>query len=168
MADVLIALGGNVGDVQETFQQAIPLICERIAGRLIARSSDYRTPPWGEENQPAFLNACLRVETACEPHRLLVELQSIERRFGRDRARESRWGPRPLDLDLLAYDDIRIATSDLTLPHPGLFERAFVLVPLAEIAPERRIAGRMVADALQRVSTTGILRLPAGGSRHEP
>jgi 2-amino-4-hydroxy-6-hydroxymethyldihydropteridine diphosphokinase len=80
--------------------------------------------------------------------------------FGRDRARETRWGPRTLDLDLIAYDDVAISSQQLTLPHPRLFERAFVLVPLAEIAPERVIAGHRLREALTQVSRDGIVPLP--------
>jgi len=87
-------------------------------------------------------------------------LPEIEKKFGRDRAQETRWGPRTLDLDLIAYDDVKIDRPELTLPHPRLFERAFVLVPLAEIAPDRVIAGRSVAAAMAQLSTDGILRLP--------
>jgi 2-amino-4-hydroxy-6-hydroxymethyldihydropteridine diphosphokinase len=127
---------------------------------LLARSSDYITPPWGEEDQPPFINACIEIETSLDPHALLFSLHKVEKKFGRDRDNETRWGPRTLDLDLIAYDDIRLDKPELTLPHPRLFERAFVLVPLAEIAPERVIAGRRVADALARLSTEGIQRLP--------
>jgi 2-amino-4-hydroxy-6-hydroxymethyldihydropteridine diphosphokinase len=127
---------------------------------LLARSSDYRTPPWGEEAQDPFINACIEVETSLDPHALLFTLHKIEKRFGRDRAKEQRWGPRTLDLDLLAYGDAVINQPDLTLPHPRLFERAFVLVPLAEIAPDRIIAGQSVAAALAQLSTEGIERLP--------
>jgi 2-amino-4-hydroxy-6-hydroxymethyldihydropteridine diphosphokinase len=91
----------------------------------------------------------------------LFTLQKVEKKFGRDRASEIRWGPRTLDLDLIAYDDVSIQKPELTLPHPRLFERAFVLVPLAEIAPERVIAGRSIAVALSKLSTAGIERLPA-------
>ena len=160
MADVLIALGGNVGDVRTTFQKAIANICGMAQAALIARSSDYATPPWGDEAQAPFINACIEIETALDPHALLFTLHKIENKFGRDRASERRWGPRPLDLDLIAYDDVSMQTPELTLPHPRLFERAFVLVPLAEIAPDRVIAGRKVADALARLSTEGIERLP--------
>src|SRR5207244_915336 len=107
-----------------------------------------------------FVNACIEIETSLDPHALLFTLQKIEKKFGRDRANERRWGPRTLDLDLIAYDDIRLDKPELTLPHPRLFERPFVLVPLAEIAPDRRIAGRRVAEALAGLSTDGILRLP--------
>jgi 2-amino-4-hydroxy-6-hydroxymethyldihydropteridine diphosphokinase len=127
---------------------------------LLARSSDYTTPPWGEEHQAPFTNACIEIETSLDPHALLFTLHRIEKKFGRDRASEARWGPRTLDLDLLAYDDVSIQKPELTLPHPGLFERAFVLVPLAEIAPDRLIAGRSVTAALTQLSTEGIERLP--------
>jgi 2-amino-4-hydroxy-6-hydroxymethyldihydropteridine diphosphokinase len=160
MASVLIALGGNVGDVRATFVHAIPAVCDAAQGRLLARSSDYATPPWGDEEQPPFVNACIEIETPLPPHDLLHALQGVERSFGRDRTRERRWGPRTLDLDLVAYGDLDLDTPDLTLPHPRLFERAFVLVPLAEIAPDRAIAGRTARQALQTVPTGGIERLP--------
>jgi 2-amino-4-hydroxy-6-hydroxymethyldihydropteridine diphosphokinase len=126
---------------------------------LKARSSDYATPPWGDEDQAPFINACIEIDTALDPHALLFTLHKIESRFGRDRASERRWGPRPLDLDLIAYDDVSMQTPELTLPHPRAFERAFVLFPLAEIAPDRVIAGRSVTAALAQLSTQGIERL---------
>lgn len=160
MAEALIALGGNVGDVRATFQKAISHICGMTQAALLARSSDYSTPPWGDERQARFINACIAIDTSLDPHALLFTLHKIERKFGRDRANEMRWGPRKLDLDLLAYDDVKIDQPGLTLPHPRLFERAFVLVPLAEIAPARVIAGQRVETALARLSTAGIERLP--------
>jgi len=90
----------------------------------------------------------------------LFTLHKIEKKFGRDRAVEQLWGPRTLDLDLIAYDDVSIDKPELTLPHPRLFERAFVLVPLVEIVPDRVIAGRSVRAALAQLSTEGIERLP--------
>ncbi len=160
MASALIALGGNVGDTSAIFPRAINAICRQAQATLTARSSDYETPPWGGVEQPAFVNACIAIETGLAPHALLAVLQDIERAFGRDRARETRWGPRTLDLDLIAYDDIALDTPELTLPHPRLFERAFVLVPLTEIAPDRVIAGRSLREALSSVSSDGIVRLP--------
>ena len=160
MADVLIALGGNVGDVRATFQKAISNICGMTQAALLARSSDYATPPWGNEAQARFVNACIEIETSLDPYALLFTLHRIEKKFGRDRAAEQHWGPRTLDLDLIAYDDVKIDKPELTLPHPRLFERAFVLVPLAEIVPDRVIAGRCVKDALAGLSTDGIQRLP--------
>ena len=158
MSSALIGLGGNVGDVRATLAGAIPAIALR-AGRLIARSSDYATPPWGDEQQPPYVNACVEIETRLDPHTLLALLQTIEGENGRDRKKERRWGPRTLDLDLIAYDDLAIDTPELVLPHPRLFERAFVLVPLAEIAPHRLINGRTAAAALKQVSTEDITKL---------
>jgi 2-amino-4-hydroxy-6-hydroxymethyldihydropteridine diphosphokinase len=160
MASALIALGGNVGDVRATFGKAIAHICGMTQAALAARSSDYATPPWGEEDQARFINACIEIDTSLDPHALLFVLHKVERKFGRDRARERRWGPRTIDLDLIAYDNVSIDKPELTLPHPRLFERAFVLVPLAEIAPDRVIRGRRVDEALADLSTEGIERLP--------
>ena len=161
MGEALISLGGNVGDVRVTFTRAIAMICGKAQATVLARSCDYLTPPWGETDQPPFINACIAIDTALDPHALLHTLHVIEARFGRDRAREQRWGPRPLDLDLLAYDDAHIhETGGLELPHPRLFERAFVLVPLAEISPDRMIDDRTPREALSMLSTTGIEKLP--------
>lgn len=160
MANVLIALGGNVGDVRATFVKAIANICGMTQAALIARSSDYTTPPWGDARQEPFVNACIEIETSLDPHALLFTLHKIEKKFGRDRANERRWGPRTLDLDIIAYDDVHLDKPELTLPHPRLFERAFVLVPLAEIAPDRLIAGQTPRQALARLSADGIERLP--------
>ena len=160
MAYALIALGGNVGEVRDTFKKAIGNILGMTQAALLARSSDYATPPWGDEKQARFVNACIEIDTSLDPHALLFTLHKIEKKFGRDRARETRWGPRTLDLDLIAYDDVSIDQQGLTLPHPRLFERAFVLMPLAEIAPDRLIGGRGVKAALAGLSTDGIERLP--------
>jgi 2-amino-4-hydroxy-6-hydroxymethyldihydropteridine diphosphokinase len=160
MAEALLGLGGNLGDVRETLDRAVQLLCEHKDTRLLARSSDYRTPAWGVEDQPAFVNLCLVIATDLPPHDLLHRAQAIETRLGRDRVHERRWGPRAIDIDLLAYDDLTLNDPELTLPHPRLFERAFVLMPLSEIAPERMIAGRRVRDALAALDTSGIERLP--------
>jgi 2-amino-4-hydroxy-6-hydroxymethyldihydropteridine diphosphokinase len=160
MAEALVALGGNVGDVRATLERAIAAFCDGERVRLLARSSDYRTPPWGVEDQPAFVNLCIAVETALSPRMLLERAQAVERMLGRERAKERRWGPRPIDIDLIAYDDLTVDEADLKLPHPRLFERAFVLVPLAEIAPERAIADIRVRDALARLDIAGVEKLP--------
>ena len=159
MPSAIIALGGNVGDVRATFKKAIAEICRVAQAGLLARSSDYSTPPWGDMQQAQFVNACIEIQTTLAPLSLLSVLLTIERTFGRDRSRERRWGPRTLDLDLIAYDDISMVQPELTLPHPRLFDRAFVLVPLAEIAPDRLIAGRRVKAALAEIGSEGIERL---------
>src|SRR6195952_818845 len=113
MADVLIALGGNVGDVRATFQKAIANICGMTQAALLARSSDYATPPWGDERQARFVNACIEIETDLDPHALLFTLHRIEHKFGRDRVHERRWGPRPFDPTLIPYDDVSIQKPNL-------------------------------------------------------
>jgi 2-amino-4-hydroxy-6-hydroxymethyldihydropteridine diphosphokinase len=158
--EALIALGGNIGDVRTTFDRAIACLCRDDAVRLTARSSDYRTPPWGMTDQPTFINAAIAVATSLPPHGLLARALDCERKLGLDRARKQHWGPRLIDIDILAYDDVAFAEPDLVLPHPHVLERAFVLVPLAEIAPDRLIAGVRVKDALARVDATRIDRLP--------
>ncbi|MGC2594366.1 MAG: 2-amino-4-hydroxy-6-hydroxymethyldihydropteridine diphosphokinase, partial [Xanthobacteraceae bacterium] len=149
-AEALIALGGNVGDVRATFDRAVPTLCAGDEVRLLARSSNYHTPPWGFADQPPFTNAVIAIATSLSPRDLLARALTIERAFGRDRERERRWGPRTLDLDLLAYDELVLHSPDLTLPHPRMFERAFVLVPLSEIVPDQVIAAIHVTDALKR------------------
>ncbi|MEJ0075940.1 MAG: 2-amino-4-hydroxy-6-hydroxymethyldihydropteridine diphosphokinase [Alphaproteobacteria bacterium] len=164
MAAALLGLGGNVGDVGGTLDEAVRRFADGVAVKLIARSSDYRTPPWGVIDQPPFINCAIAVETVLPPRALLDRALAVERALGRDRAREQRWGPRTLDIDLLAYDDVAMSEPDLILPHPRLFERAFVLIPLAEIVPERMIGARRIADAAASIDATGIERLPAPGS----
>ncbi len=158
--EALVAFGGNVGDARATLDRAVAAFCDGDAVRLLARSSDYRTPPWGVQDQPPFVNLCIAVSTALAPQDLLARALAVERAFGRDRTAERRWGPRPVDIDILAHDDVTLDGPDLILPHPRLFERAFVLVPLAEIVPDRRIAGVRVADAAARLDPAGIERLP--------
>ena len=161
MPEALLGLGGNLGHVRQTLDRAVQMLCGRKDVRLQARSSYYRTAPWGVEEQPPFINLCLAVVTDLSPHDLLQRAQATETQLGRNRARERRWGPRTIDIDILAYDDVVLNDVDLTLPHPRLFERAFVLVPLAEIAPDRVIAGRRIADLAGQLDTSGIERLPA-------
>jgi 2-amino-4-hydroxy-6-hydroxymethyldihydropteridine diphosphokinase len=165
MAEVLVGFGGNVGNVRKTLDDAVRAFCDGREVRLLARSSDYRTPPWGIADQPAFINLCIAAATDLSPRALLERALAIEEAAGRNRAAERMWGPRPLDLDLLAYDDRVVSEPALTLPHPRLFERAFVLVPLLEIRPGLTIGGRSIADALQGLDTSGIERLASATGR---
>jgi len=159
MAEALLGLGGNVGDVRATLDKAVALFADGTEVTLRARSSDYATAPWGVTDQPPFINLAIAVETMLSPRALLERALAVERALGRDRARETRWGPRTIDIDLIAYDDLVQDEPDLILPHPRLFERAFVLVPLAEIAPDRVIAGRRVKEAAGEIDQGGITRL---------
>lgn len=160
MPEALLALGGNVGNSRVILDRAIGLLCDGKEVRLMARSSDYRTPPWGFKYQPHFVNLAIAVETTLGPRELLARAQEIELRLGRDRVQEKRNGPRTADIDILAYDDLTMNEPNLTLPHPRLFERAFVLVPLAEIAGDRVISGRRVDEAARAVDAGQIHRLP--------
>ncbi len=164
MAEALLGLGGNVGDVRVTLDGAVRRFADGMEVKLIARSSDYRTPPWGVTNQPPFINCAIAVETMLTPHALLDRAHAVERALGRDRSRELRWGPRTIDIDLLAYGEVAMNEPDLTLPHPRLFGRAFVLIPLAEIMPDRLIAGQRIRDAAAQIDATGIERLPPRGA----
>jgi 2-amino-4-hydroxy-6-hydroxymethyldihydropteridine diphosphokinase len=160
MTAAWLALGGNVGDSRAILDQAVALICDADKVKLTARSADYRTPPWGVEDQAPFVNLCIAVDTALAPQDLLARAQQVERTLGRDRAKEQRWGPRTADIDIVAYGDLTLDDGALTLPHPRLFERAFVLVPLAEIAPNISIGGVRIKDAAAKVDSGGIEKLP--------
>ena len=164
MTEALLGLGGNVGDVRTTLDRAVAVLCDGRDVRLVARSSDYRTPPWGMTDQPPFVNRALVIETALAPRALLDRALRTEAMFGRDRAKELRWGPRTLDIDIIAYDALETEEPGLTLPHPRLFERAFVLAPLAEIAPDRKIKGIRIADALARLGPSDVEKLPPHGA----
>lgn len=160
MAEALLALGGNVGNSRAILDRVINLLCDGKTVRLTARSSDYRTPPWGFKYQPHFVNLAIAVETTLSPQELLKRAQAVELRLGRDRAHEKRNGPRTADIDIIAYDDVTLNEANLTLPHPRWFERPFVLLPLAEIAGDRVIAGRRVDETAEAVDAGGIYRLP--------
>ena len=135
-----IGLGGNREDSAQLLEAAVELIDDLPATSVRQRSSLYRSAPWGEENQPDFVNAVLQLETALEPGLLLRSLLGIETALGRVRT-DARWGPRCIDIDLLSYEDLRMQSDELTLPHPYMHERAFVLLPLLELAPEFHIPG---------------------------
>jgi 2-amino-4-hydroxy-6-hydroxymethyldihydropteridine diphosphokinase len=146
-----IGIGSNSEDAEANVRRAFERLAE--AGTVLARSSLYHTVPWGVTAQPAFVNAAALVDTALEPHALLALLQRIETEVGR--VTTFRWGPRVLDLDILAYDDAHVAEAGLTIPHARLHERAFALVPLAEIDP--RFAA--LRDALPPGERAGVVEL---------
>lgn len=156
MKAAYLGLGSNIGDKAATLAEAVRRIGETPGIRITARSADYRTPPWGETDQDWFLNAALAVETDLTPHALLEAGLAIETAMGR--VRERRWGPRVIDIDVLSYAGAEIADERLVLPHRFVRERAFVLVPLAEIAPDLRIGPETVAQALAKLDPTGIER----------
>ena len=154
-----VGLGANLDDPLAGVDQALHELDRIECTRLKARSSLFRSPPVGYADQPDFINAVAEVETCLDPHTLLTRLLDIERAHHRVRTIPN--GPRTLDLDLLLYDDTQIATATLTLPHPRMHERAFVLMPLVEIAPEIVVPGRgRAADLLVSTDRTGVERIP--------
>ncbi|HEX5305194.1 MAG TPA: 2-amino-4-hydroxy-6-hydroxymethyldihydropteridine diphosphokinase [Dyella sp.] len=158
--DAYVALGSNLGDSQRTLSVAIDALHALPDTAVTARSRFYRTAPWGRLDQPDFINAVVRLHTALSPHALLDALMQIEAAAGRVREGE-RWGPRTLDLDLLHMDGVRLDDARLTLPHPRIRDRAFVLAPLADIAPELPLPGQgRVAELLRQVDAAGCVALP--------
>jgi 2-amino-4-hydroxy-6-hydroxymethyldihydropteridine diphosphokinase len=158
-ARAFVALGSNLEDPQAQVRAALLKLDQLPSTRLVRTSCLYLTPPWGITDQPDFVNAVAELETALTPIDLLGELQRIERETGR--VRGQRFGPRVLDLDLLWQAGAQLEHSDLTLPHPRMHERAFVMLPLAEIAPELGLAGGAAAELAAKLDAAGIRRLPA-------
>jgi 2-amino-4-hydroxy-6-hydroxymethyldihydropteridine diphosphokinase len=152
-----LGLGGNLGDVRKAFERALTALALDPEVELAARSSLYRTAPWGPVRQPPFLNMAALVRTRLAPHALLDLCLAIEAQEGRLRA--ERYGPRTLDIDILIYGDLTLSDDRLTLPHPRLIERGFALVPLAEIAPDLVIEGRRLGDIAGSLDRSGIERL---------
>jgi 2-amino-4-hydroxy-6-hydroxymethyldihydropteridine diphosphokinase len=150
-----VALGSNLGDTRRHLQNAIQALAVLPQTALVACSRIYRTPPWGMTEQPDFLNAVVAIETELAPQDLLDALLDIERAAGRQRNGE-RWGPRTLDLDLLHVVGQTVNSQRLSLPHPQIAARAFVLLPLNDVAPTLDIPGQgKVAELLQAVDTQG-------------
>ncbi|MEE8429575.1 MAG: 2-amino-4-hydroxy-6-hydroxymethyldihydropteridine diphosphokinase [Gammaproteobacteria bacterium] len=133
-----IGLGSNLNNPRQQIRRAFAALDSLTGCQLEAYSSLYQSKPMGPAQQPDYINAAAALETLCQPLELLEQLQAIERGQGRLRSGE-RWGPRTLDLDLLLYDDLQMDTEVLVIPHPGLHRRAFVLYPLAEIAPDLNV-----------------------------
>ena len=152
-----IGLGANLGDAAQTLREAFQALAALPQTTLQARSQLYSTPAWGNEDQPAFVNAAAVLDTTLPAPALLEALLEIERRFGRVRDPAVHWGPRALDLDVLLYGEDVIDLPQLQVPHPYLHARAFALLPLAENAPEAVIPGHgRVRDAVVRVEACGI------------
>ncbi|TBR39011.1 MULTISPECIES: 2-amino-4-hydroxy-6-hydroxymethyldihydropteridine diphosphokinase [Dyella] len=159
MTTAYIALGSNLGDSEAHLEQAADALNQLPDTRVTATSRLFRTPPWGPIAQPPFLNAVVAVETGLSPHALLASMLGIERAAGR--IRDQRWGPRTLDLDLLHMEGVSLHDEVLTLPHPRIAERAFVLLPLNDVAPNLVIPGQgVVADLLAVADQAGCEVIP--------
>ncbi len=154
MSDAFISLGSNIGDRLLNLKNAIEMIQGLENTNVLSRSSVYETEPWGLEEQDNFLNMCIKIETALSPRELLQKLLEIESELGRKRV--IRWGPRTIDLDILIYDDVKIEEEDLLIPHPRITERAFVLIPLKEIATRIKIKGEGIDYWIEKTSSQGI------------
>jgi 2-amino-4-hydroxy-6-hydroxymethyldihydropteridine diphosphokinase len=154
MHKIYLALGTNLGDRMDNLQRAVAALPPTV--RVTALSAVYETPPWGYADQPAFLNMALTAETDLEPLDLIAFLKKLETDLGREKT--FRNGPRLIDIDILFFDDLRIDEPGLVIPHPRLHERAFVLVPLNDIAPNliHPELGRAVRDLLKDVDTKGV------------
>ncbi|CAN7715391.1 2-amino-4-hydroxy-6-hydroxymethyldihydropteridine diphosphokinase [Mesorhizobium sp. LjNodule214] len=157
---VYLSLGGNLGDPAKSMAAALRILDGDDKTRVVAVSSLYCTPPWGKLDQPDFLNAAAAIATTLAPRALLDLCLDAERRL--KRVREERWGPRLIDIDILVFGDRIIHETGLEVPHPRMLERAFVLAPLAEIAPELAIGGKSVSERLSSVDIAGIEKLPSG------
>ncbi len=156
-----VALGSNLDDPRMQVGRALEALGALPSTRCVLRSSLYRSPPFGPVEQPEFVNAVAGLLTELEPLAMLAALKELESQLGRARP-VVRWGPRRIDLDLLVHGTVRSDTEALRLPHPGIAERAFVLVPLAEIAPDLKVPGiGRVRALLERVNRDGVERVAA-------
>lgn len=164
--EATIGFGSNLGDSASSIQAAVRCLTERADTTLVSVSHLYRTPPWGETDQPWFLNACALIATTLSPIELLEACKKCESKIGRQAS--YRWGPREIDIDILTYADESIDSERLTIPHRELMSRAFVLIPLAEIVPELvpRAGGPSIGEAAATIDRTGVEKCEPIGSNH--
>lgn len=155
-----LSLGGNLGEPERAMATALRMLDADPQARVGKVSSLYRTPPWGKLDQPDFLNVAAEIYTRRDPHGLLDLCLSAERAL--KRVREERWGPRIVDIDVLTFDDLAVHEAGLEVPHPRMLDRAFVLIPLAEIAPDLVVSGKTIAERAAAIDASGIERLASG------
>lgn len=157
MSRIYFGLGSNLGDKYANLRHAVDEL--RNFATITAVSSVYSTEPWGDADQPAFLNICVAAVSSLSPHELLAHIKKVERELGRTPARH--WGPRLIDIDILFYDDLILSDEILTIPHPYIADRSFVLAPLADIIPDfhHPQTGLSVQEMLDKAGFSGIERL---------
>lgn len=149
-----LGIGGNLGDTQQNLINVISNLAHQLDVEVLSVSKLYKTPPWGKTDQPAFLNACILVETSLTARRLLDKCLDIEQKLGRVRA--ERWGPRQVDIDILYFGDEVIVEEGLEVPHPRMTDRAFVMQPLSDISPDKLISGKFVSQWAQELHDEAI------------
>ncbi|MEO1205987.1 MAG: 2-amino-4-hydroxy-6-hydroxymethyldihydropteridine diphosphokinase [Pseudomonadota bacterium] len=152
--NAVIAVGSNIGDKASHIAKATRLLCETDDLQLVESSPVYKTPPWGITDQDWFANACFSVQTSLQPHDLLKRCLEVELQMGRERT--VKWGPRVIDLDVLVYSGVCLSDDVLTVPHPHITERAFVLIPLMDVAPGLVLNGKPLAHWAAKVGREGI------------
>jgi 2-amino-4-hydroxy-6-hydroxymethyldihydropteridine diphosphokinase len=152
----VLGLGGNIGDPRAAMAAAVEALAADAAIEVEAVSSLYRTPPWGKTDQPAFLNAAVRIDTRLTPRALLDTILAVERGLGRERS--ERWGPRSIDIDILVYGGQAVDEEGLRIPHPRLHERAFALAPLVDVLPDAVLSERTAAEWLAASDRSGMTR----------
>ncbi|MBZ8133849.1 2-amino-4-hydroxy-6-hydroxymethyldihydropteridine diphosphokinase [Afifella sp. IM 167] len=157
----VLGLGGNLGDPAEAFRQAAELLATEEGIEILASAPLYRSAPWGNTDQPEFLNSALLVETELSPRQMLKTILKVEQKLGR--VRSERWGPRLIDIDVLVWDEAEISEEALAIPHPHLSERGFALKPLADLWPEAKVKGRTARALLAEVDTSDLVEAAPGG-----
>jgi 2-amino-4-hydroxy-6-hydroxymethyldihydropteridine diphosphokinase len=150
-ARAFIGLGSNLGERTSAIERSLAWLADHPEMRLHRQSEIIETEPWGVRDQPCFMNAVAEIGTRLEPLELLAELKRCERLLGRDRSKEPRWGPRVIDLDILLFEDLELSSEELTVPHPRLTERAFVLEQLVGLDPDLILpgTGRLLSSYLR-------------------
>lgn len=154
MTKAWLGLGGNLGDVREAMARSLVWINGQDHLSVVRVSPIYKTPPWGVEDQPWFLNCCVQVDTTLTPEALLDICQEAERRGKRKRI--IRWGPRTIDVDILMMEGVAQLEQRLTIPHPRIEERAFVLVPLADITAKEMLKGKTISQLAKAINKDGL------------
>jgi 2-amino-4-hydroxy-6-hydroxymethyldihydropteridine diphosphokinase len=162
--DATLGLGSNIGDKVGNIARAIALLTADGAIKLVRKSRDYNSPPWGILEQESFVNACIAVATKLSPHDVLKRCQKVETEMGR--VRHQKWGPRIIDVDILTYRAEELNDPDLVIPHPFIASRAFVLLPLLEIAPDLTIEGVRLTNLIASADINGVTPLPGAQQKH--
>ncbi|MFN0219276.1 MAG: 2-amino-4-hydroxy-6-hydroxymethyldihydropteridine diphosphokinase [Hyphomicrobium sp.] len=155
--DAILGFGSNIGDKVANLEQAIALLTTSGDVRLVRRSKVYRTAPWGVTDQDWFANACATFKTNLAPRALLERCQSVEGEM--HRVRDMRWGPRNIDVDILAYRNEKICEPDLVIPHPLIAERAFVLIPLQDVAPDFTLTNRTLDQMIAAIDVNDVVAI---------